>query len=119
MKKYLILSILIFPILQTQAQDETWYIWIDTSVVINGEEKRMVSEEPFAITCCLKSGKYNRLQKSAVKWIQKNYDSRYEKQVTFRSIQDKSLALEVIQKAHLEAEGGASVLLVSYLDSCK
>ena len=79
----------------------------------------MVSEEPFAITCCLKSGKYNRLQKSAVKWIQKNYDAHYDRDVTFRSIQDKSLALAVIQKACLDAEGGASVLLVSYLDSCK
>ena len=98
-------------------QVETWYVWIDTYVTSNGHQTRMVSEKPFAVTCCLKSGKYNRLNKAAEKWIRKNYDPEY-KDTALKNIQDESLALIVTEKAILESKENHSIIIVDYTRVC-
>ncbi len=100
-------------------QVEIWYVWIDANATVNGQQTRIVSKKPFAITCCVKSGKYTRLNKAAEKWIRENYDPEYAGPAVFKNIQDEDLALTIISKASEEAEKGNSVLLVDYTATCK
>ena len=88
-------------------------------VHIDGVETRLVSGEPITITCCLQSSKYTRLQKSAVKWIKKNYNSDYNFRSAFVLIQDKSLAMEVINDARVKSESGEAILMIEYDVICE
>jgi hypothetical protein len=116
----LILSLSLFVnCSQETVEDKTWYIWLDTTAQIDGKLKRIVSKEPFSITCCVKSGKYNRLQKSAQKWIKNNYDPSFETTSVLKNILDKDLALEVIEKAKLASKTDDGIIMVDYSDSCK
>jgi len=98
--------------------DEIWYVWLDTIVTVDGQEVRLVGDQPFVITCCVKSGKYGRLEKSATKWIRNNYDSEYEQASPLKKIQDMSLAIEIVEKAVSQASGNASIQIVAYSDTC-
>ncbi len=99
-------------------QDEIWYIWIDTHAKVDGVDMRIVSKEPFSITCCVKSGKYSRLQKDARKWIKKNYDPGFSES-PLKNIQDESLALLVIEKAIKDSKEDNSILVVDFTRECK
>ena len=100
------------------SQDEIWYVWIDTQTNIDGTDKRLVSREPFTITCCVKSGKYSRLEKETSKWIKKNFDPDF-KYTALKNIQDESLALLVIEKAVRASQENDSIIIVDYLRDCK
>ncbi len=116
----LILSLsLLINFQEKPIEEKIWYIWLDTTAQIDGKQKRIVSKEPFAITCCVKSGKYNRLQKSAQKWIRTTYDPSFEMSNVLKNILDKELALEVINKAKLASETDDGIIIVDYSDTCK
>ena len=100
-------------------EDKTWYVWLDTAAVVDGKEVRIVGESYFTITCCVKSGKFSRLEKSAEKWVKSNYDPSFEKSDVLKKIEDGDLAREVITQAHQDAENSDTILLVNYSDSCK
>ena len=74
-------------------------MWIDTYADINGEDTRIVSEEPFAITCCLQSGKYRRFLKKTAQWVRKNVDKDYMESNALKNIQDLSFAMDMIAEA--------------------
>ncbi len=100
------------------SQDETWYVWIDTQANIDGKNKRLVSRAPFTITCCVKSGKYSRLEKETRKWIKKNFDPDFN-DTALKNIQDESLALLVIEKAVHDSKENDSIIIVDYSRECK
>ena len=64
-------------IAQSDTEVETWYVWIDTEVSIEGKNQRLVSDSPITITCCVKSPKYRRFIKKTSSWISKNISESY------------------------------------------
>jgi len=99
--------------------EEIWYVWLDTIIQKDGSQVRIVGKQPFSITCCVKSGKYSRLDKTAQKWIRKNYDENFNSSNALKNIQDEKLALEIIKKANIASKSDDGILIVDYLDSCK
>jgi len=115
------LSSLLFSLailVNSPTSDEIWYVWMDTMVTVDGKEIRIVGDQPFVITCCVKSGKYSRLEKSASKWIRQNYDSEYEQTSPLKKIQDMSLAIEIVEKAVSQSTSDNSIKIVGYTDIC-
>ena len=104
---------------QVLEEDEIiWYIWLDTPAMVQGEQVRLIGNKPFRITCCVKSGKYNRLQKAAVKWVKENYDPGITGKSILKNIKDESLALKVIADAK-SSDSDLKIIMVDYSDSCK
>ena len=99
--------------------DPIWYIWLDTPAMVNGEQARIVGNKPFKITCCVKSAKYNRLQKAAQKWVKENYDPNFSGSGILKNIEDESLALKVISDAKKNDSPDIQLIMVDYSDSCK
>jgi len=98
---------------------DTWYLWIDTYADINGENTRIVSEEPFAITCCLKSGKYRRFLKKSAQWIRNNVDKNFNQSNALKNIQDLSFARDMIADAKRNKEAGDKIKFVKFSAICK
>lgn len=113
----LILSFVL--VVQPTPQEEVWYVWLDTPAEVNGKEVRLVGSQVFSITCCVKSGKFTRLEKSAAKWVRKHHDPSYDQEHALKKIQNESLAMEVVSKAHAEAEGDPTIMLVDYTATCQ
>ena len=96
-------------------KSDTWYLWIDTEVPIDGAMVSIVSNKPMVITCCPKSAKYRKYVKKAAKWIKENVASEYNGELSLMKIQDEMLALASINKLK-DNEG---VLVIEYSSSCK
>ena len=79
-----------------QNQTETWYVWIDTPVNIDGSTFRVISDKPIMITCCVKSGKYRKLSKNAGKWLQKNVSPEFDGKLQLMKLQDRELAEKIV-----------------------
>jgi hypothetical protein len=109
------LSLLINPI---QQEEEVWFVWLDTPATVDGQKVRLVGKSFFPITCCVKSGKFSKLEKSALTWVQKNYDGTIQTPV-LKKIQDEALAMEVVKGAQEAASKDDSIHLVDYSESCK
>ena len=99
----------------TEAANETWYVWIDTEVPINNKMVKIVSNEPMVITCCPKSAKYRKFVKKTAKWITENIAPEYNGELSLMKIQDVDLANQTIARLK-ESEG---VLIVDYVAVCK
>ena len=98
---------------------DTWYMWIDTYAEINGINTRIVSEEPFAITCCLQSGKYRRFLKKTSQWIRKNVDNDYNQSNALKNIQDLSFAKDIIADAKRNKEAGDKIKFIKFSAICE
>ncbi len=96
-------------------KNDTWYLWIDTEVPIDGAMVSIVSNKPMVITCCPKSTKYRKYVKKAAKWIKENVASEYNGELSLMKIQDEMLALATINRLK-DKEG---VLVIDYSSSCK
>ena len=105
--------------IQPIQQEEVWYVWLDTPAEVNGKEVRLVGSQVFSITCCVKSGKFSRLEKAAAKWVKKNHDPSYDQAHALKKIQDENLAMEVIRKAQKEADNDETIMLVDYTATCQ
>ncbi len=103
----------------TGKTQDTWYMWIDTYATINGENTRIVSEEPFAITCCLQSGKYRRLLKKADQWVRKNIDKNYSESNTLKNIQKLPFAKDMIAEARRRNEDGEIIKFIKFSATCE
>ena len=99
----------------TNVSSDTWYVWIDTEVPIDGKMVKIVSAEPMVITCCPKSSKYRKFVKRTAKWITENISNSYNGELSLMKIQDKDLAYQTISQLK-EIEG---VKVVDYTASCK
>jgi len=118
--KYVLASLFIFISFSVAfAQEDIWYVWVDTQINKGGEVVRLVSNEPIRITCCVKSPKFKRLQKKTAKWIKDNYDQNFDLESPLKNIEDKSLAFTVIGDAEKKAESGENILMIKYTTSCK
>jgi len=113
----LILSLCVITVAKAQ-EKEIWYVWVDTQVDIKGAETRVVSDEPFKITCCVRSGKYRKLVKEAKRWIKSNLSEDYRSEITLRNIQDLSFAETIISEAKRKAEAGENIKIIKYSRSC-
>ena len=98
---------------------DTWYMWIDTYADINGVNTRIVSEKPFAITCCLQSGKYRRFLKKTTQWVRKNVDKNYNENNALKNIQDLSFATDMIAEARKQKEAGETIKFVEFIATCE
>jgi len=98
-------------------EEEINYVWIDTIVKINDSEVRIVSSDIVQITCCMKSPKYSRVSAKTARWIRKNYDSSYEG-VPFKTLQNRDLAVTVIEAEKEKAASGDGVMMVDYIFKC-
>ncbi len=94
-------------------------MWIDTYVEIDGEDYRVVSAEPFVVTCCVRSPKYRKLGRNAQKWIKENVSKTIKSDVVLRNIQDQSLAETIITQAKNKADNGGKVKIVEYSAKCE
>ena len=117
-KGVLVIIAIVVLNLAGKSQD-TWYMWIDTYANINGENTRIVSEEPFAITCCLQSGKYRRFLKKTAQWIRKNVDKNYNESNALKNIQDLSFAMDMIAEAKRNKEAGEIIKFVKFSAICE
>ncbi len=99
----------------TTDNPDTWYVWIDITLPINGEEVRLVSAEPMVITCCVKSAKYRRFAAKAARWITANIAPDYNGELTLQKLQDQELALEMLAKA----KTAGNVRQIEYQESCR
>lgn len=119
-----VLIIILLPQSEVNAQnsenseEEIWFIWIDTYAQIDGQNTRIVSSEPFKITCCVKSGKYRRFNKKAARWIRNNIDENFKGDQVFKNLEDRDLAVELIEKA-INTDSSAPVKIIEYKDRCK
>ena len=95
--------------------NDTWYVWIDITIPVEGVETRLISDEPMEITCCLQSAKYRKFVKKAAKWINTNVSSDFTKELELTKIQDSSLANEMIDKA----KQAANTRILDYSATCK
>jgi len=100
---------------ETDATNDTWYVWIDTEVPIDDKMVKIVSNEPMIITCCPKSAKYRKFVKKTAKWLTENVSEDYNGQLSLMKIQDQDLALQTI--ARLKETAG--ILVVDYVAACK
>ncbi|MDN5211169.1 hypothetical protein QQ020_03880 [Fulvivirgaceae bacterium BMA12] len=98
--------------------NDTWFVWIDATAQSDGQTSRIVSNEPFKITCCVKSPKYRKLLKRAEKWIQKNVDENYRGESPLGKIQDADLALTMIKEATEQNTPGTKLIRVDYKEKC-
>jgi len=120
MKKLTIALFFIFlSVSLANAQDDIWYVWIDTQIKQGNEYVRLVSDEPIKITCCVKSPKFKRLQKKTAKWISANYDKSYNGENPLRNIEDESWASTVINEAETKLKSGDKIVIVKYSVNCK
>jgi len=99
----------------SSTSNDTWYVWIDTEVPIDGSMVKIVSNELMVITCCPKSAKYRKFVRKTAKWIVENVSADYNGELSLMKIQDETLALASI-KTLMANEG---VLVVDYSSSCK
>ena len=118
LKKGVFVIIAIVALTIAGKSQDTWYMWIDTYVEINGEKTRIVSEEPFAITCCLQSGKYRRFLKKTTQWVRKNMDNNYENNA-LKNIQDLSFAEDMIAEARKQKDAGEIIKFVKFTATCE
>ena len=95
--------------------NDTWYVWIDITIPVEGVETRLISDEPMEITCCLQSAKYRKFVKKAAKWINTNVSSDFTKELELTKIQDPSLAHEMIHKA----KQATNIRILDYSATCK
>ena len=100
---------------ESVANNETWYVWIDTEVPIENKMVKVVSNEPMVITCCPKSAKYRKFVKKTAKWITENVAPNYNGELSMMKIQDKELAGQTI--ANLKETAG--VIILDYVAACK
>ena len=100
---------------ESDAKNETWYVWIDTEVPIDNKMVKIVSSQPMVITCCPKSSKYRKFVKKTAKWITENVAAEYNGELSLMKIQDMDLANETIAKLK-ETDG---VLIIDYAAACK
>ena len=118
-KKGILMIIAMVALNLAGKSQDTWYMWIDTYVDINGENTRIVSEEPFEITCCLQSGKYRRFLKKTTQWIRKNFDENYNQSNALKNIQDLSFAKDMIADAKKNKEAGDIIKFIKFSTICK
>lgn len=102
---------------QNAADKDIWFVWIDTETEIDGAPTRIVSKQPFKISCCLKSPKYRKLLKKAEKWIIKNVDKNYQGG-PLNKIQDMELARSMIKQASEGASTGKNLIFVDFTEEC-
>ena len=95
--------------------NETWYVWINTEVPIDGKMIKVVSKEPTVITCCPQSAKYRKFVKKTAKWITETISPSYNGELSLMKIQDKDLAYQTIA----ELNSIAGVKVVEQPGSCK
>ena len=100
---------------ESNANNETWYVWIDTEVPIDNKMVKVVSNEPMVITCCPKSAKYRKFVKKTAKWITENISEDYNGELSLMKIQDQDLAKQTIARLK-EVDG---VIIVDYVAACK
>jgi hypothetical protein len=100
---------------ETDATNDTWYVWIDTEVPIDNKMVKIVSNEPIIITCCPKSAKYRKFVKKTAKWLTENVSEDYNGELSLMKIQDEELALQTI--ARLKESTG--ILVIDYVAACK
>ena len=100
---------------ESDAKNETWYVWIDTEVPIDNKMVKIVSNEAMVITCCPKSSKYRKFVKKTAKWITENVAAEYNGELSLMKIQDMDLAYQTIAKLK-ETDG---VLIIDYAAACK
>ena len=98
-----------------EADVETWYVWIDTDVSVDNQSMRLISSEPVAITCCVKSPKYRRYLKKTATWIQKNVDPTYSSESGIKKLQDLDLANQMIN----DAKTTENAKIIDYEIGCK
>ncbi len=102
----------------SSTESKIWYLWIDTMTEIDGKSTRILSKEPFKITCCLKSPKYRKLGKKAEKWIKKNVTKDYQGS-PFNKIQDEALARTMIKEASAKSGDDLAIKMINYQDQCE
>lgn len=102
---------------QDKEEVEINYVWIDTIIMVDDNEVRLVSNDIITISCCMKSPKYSRVSAKAAKWIRKNYDDTYEG-IPFKTLQNRELAETVIDAAKAKAESDESLKMVDYEYKC-
>ena len=104
---------------KTEDEVEINYVWIDTMVTIGDSEVRLVSNNLIEISCCMKSPKYSRTSAKAARWIRKNYDSNYgEQELPFKTLQNRDLAVTVIEAAKEKAQTDEGIKMVDYEFKC-
>ena len=118
-RKVVLVIITIVALNLAGKSQDTWYLWIDTYADINAVNTRIVSEEPFAITCCLQSGKYRRFLKKTAQWIRKNVDKNYNKSNALKNIQDLSFAMDMIADAKRNKEAGDKIKFIKFSAICE
>ena len=97
---------------------DIWYVWIDTTTGTGGQTSRILSNQAFKISCCVKSPKYRRLLKKTEKWIQKNVDKNYNGESPLNKIQDAGLAETMIREASAQNQEGSKLIRVDYQERC-
>jgi hypothetical protein len=100
---------------ESSSKDETWYVWIDTEVPIDGKMTKIVSKEPMVITCCPKSAKYRKFVKKTAKWLTQNIAADYDGELSLMKIQDEEMAKLSISK--LKETSG--IRIIDYTAACK
>lgn len=98
-------------------EEEINYVWIDTIIMVDDTEVRLVSNEIIQITCCMKSPKYSRVSAKTAKWIRKTYDENYEG-FPFKTLQNRDLAVTVIEAAKTKATASEEIKMVDYEYKC-
>ncbi len=93
---------------------DTWYVWIETEMPINGEMVKVISSQPITITCCVKSAKYRRFVQKTAKWLLNNISADYNGELELHKIQDLDLANEMIARA----KQAAGVKIIDYTGTC-
>lgn len=97
---------------------DIWYVWIDTTTGTGEQASRILSNQAFKISCCVKSPKYRRLLKKTEKWIQKNVDKNYNGESPLNKIQDAALAETMIREALAQDQKGSKLIRVDYQEKC-
>ncbi len=98
-------------------EEEINYVWVDTIIMVDDAEVRLVSNDIIQITCCMKSLKYSRVSEKAAKWIRKTYDENYEG-IPFKTLQNQDLAVTVIEAAKAKAASSDGIKMIDYEYKC-
>lgn len=95
-------------------KNDTWYVWLHATAIIDGKETIVVSKDVFTTYCCVNSSEFSKLIKRSRKWMQKNVDPNYVGS-PLQKVQDRELAKQTLAK--LKATAG--VFIVDYTETCK
>ena len=120
MKKITLIVLIGLSTLGAKAQEssesvnDTWYVWLQATAMVDGQQKVVVSKDVFTTYCCVNSPKFAKVLKRSEKWMKKNIDPDYSG-TPLQKVQDLNLAKQTLEK--LKAVDG--VHIVDFSETCK